>query len=180
MLLTYVPEDTDPGDQWADTAQASMMARTQHVRSRRQEYVDLLTKTAEVRAADEAVQLLFNMRAQKVPVDTTTYNAVMAACLDEPLRFGQLRNDMRMEKVPPNFATLAITTTLCESNGLFEEAFLQQVDILRSASRRAVALRCFVPVRLMVLTAAAAAAVGRLYCSRTFRCHYQTRHCRPP
>jgi hypothetical protein len=70
---------------------------------------------------------------QNVPLDSSCYNAALAGCLDDVDRFEQLRAEMRQAGVPANTATLVIATHVCESNNLFEQAFLLQRDVLSCA-----------------------------------------------
>ncbi len=71
---------------------------------------------------------------QNVPLDANCYNAALVGCLNDLERFEQLRAEMRQAGIPANTATLVITTHVCESNNLFEQAFLMQRDVLNSAS----------------------------------------------
>lgn len=54
----------------------------------------------------------------------------MAACMGDIQRFDQLRSEMRQDKIPTNATSLVITTNVCEANGMFEEAYLVQKDLL--------------------------------------------------
>ena len=71
---------------------------------------------------------------QNIPLDADVYNAAMAACMDDIERFDQLRSEMRQDKIPTNASSLVITTNVCESNSMFEEAFLVQKDLLNRSS----------------------------------------------
>jgi hypothetical protein len=132
-VLSWTPVDKEVE---TEHNRLALQEEALRIKTRRAEYFDVLVKAASNRLSGEAIQLIANMRTQSISLDTGIYNAAMAACLDQPERFGQLRTEMLHDGVQPNISTLVITTTFCEMHSLFEESYFQQMDILKKIRER--------------------------------------------